>query len=120
MIINVSDLLGSESQSTEQNLIINKLGLQLSSRDNNSAQSLLAALLVTSSQYFKGYITTETGENIITETGQKLSFDNSGAYLFRIKYWGRSWVNNHQIDTFLLEIEQNSELYDTPLNVNEL
>lgn len=87
--LSLNQLFGEGATQDKDVLIINKASLiKLTSSPNNTAESILVAILITALSSFQGSISDENNE-IITDGNQKpIQFDNSEFYeLFKIILW---------------------------------
>ena len=111
-LLSLTDLFGKGATQTLDSLVIQKSSLvRLTPQSNNTAESLLAAILITALPAFSGSITTENGEVLTDETGQSIDYDNSSAFEnlkvikwipFQIVRNGQKYINN-QIIVFLYD-----------------
>lgn len=105
--LSLSNIFGAGAFQDADILVIQKASLsKLTATDNNTTESLLAAILITASSNFKGVITDENNQAITTETGEVIAFDNSEAFeLIKIIEWqafgfnrkGQPFINNQII-----------------------
>ncbi|QHG15808.1 hypothetical protein [Nostoc sp. ATCC 53789] len=105
--LSLADLFGEEATQDATVLVIQKSDLlRLTPQVNNTAESLLAAILVTAFSAFSDAITTEDDQSITTEDGFPLTFDNSEAFeLIKIIGWtpfqfvrgNQKYINNQVI-----------------------
>ncbi|WP_179047829.1 hypothetical protein [Nostoc sp. TCL26-01] len=114
MELTLQQLFGVNSSQNSQTLTINKSDLNLlTPSSNNTAESLLTAILLKSLENFQGYIEDENNIPITDENDTPISFDNKNAYTFlRIFNWQEFFAkrNNQQfirktivIDTYEAE-----------------
>lgn len=76
--LSLSQIFGKGASQDATTLVIQKNDLlRLTPEENNTVESLLAAILITALSAFSGNLTTEQGEEITTENNEPLSFDNS-------------------------------------------
>jgi hypothetical protein len=87
--LSLAQLFGEGAYQDASVLVIQKSDLlRLTPQANNTAESLLAAILITAYSAFSGTITTGDNQPITTEYGASLTFDNSEAFeLLRIIDW---------------------------------
>lgn len=79
--LTLSQLFGEGATQTSSTLIISKADLiKLTASANNTAESLLVAILLTALANFQGLITDENGQLITDENGAAISFDNSESF----------------------------------------
>lgn len=88
-LLSLTQLFGEGAFQNENLLVINKNSLlRLTPTANNTAESLLAAILITALQNFQGIITDENNQTITDENNQPITFDNSEAFeILKIIYW---------------------------------
>lgn len=102
-------IFGENAYQDSNSLVINKaalLGLIPSS--TNSAEALLAALLLTAHRNFEGNLEDEQGNVITDELGRNITFSNSNLYeLLNVFYWKHQFlvVKNQpkRLDIFVVE-----------------
>ncbi|MEH2278912.1 MAG: hypothetical protein V7K40_30025 [Nostoc sp.] len=97
--LSLADLFGKGATQTSDVLVIQKSSLvRLTPLPNNTAESLLVAILITALPAFSGSITTENGDVLTDETGQSIDYDNLEAfeYLKIIKWMPFQIVRNNQ------------------------
>jgi hypothetical protein len=81
--ITLADLFGEGATQNSSTLTIKKSDLYgLSPRGDNSAESLLAAILLRASTLFSGYLSDENDNPIITENSELIGYENSSLYEF--------------------------------------
>ncbi|MBD2508283.1 hypothetical protein H6G91_13505 [Nostoc muscorum FACHB-395] len=87
--LSLADIFGKGVTQNATVLVIQKSDLlRLTPQVNNTAESLLAAILITALPAFSGTITTEDNQSITTEDGTPLTFDNSEAFeLLKVIPW---------------------------------
>lgn len=87
--LSIVQLFGKGAFQNENNLVIQKSSLlKLTPNINNTAESLLIAILITALRNFQGNITDENNRVITGENNQFVSFDNSSAFeLIKIIAW---------------------------------
>lgn len=104
--LSLVDLFGKGATQDENTLVIQKASLiTLIPLVTNTADSLLAGILITALNNFKGIIVDENNQSITDESGQSISFDNSESFeLPKIIDWKPFFFNrleqrfvNHQI-----------------------
>lgn len=79
--LSLTQIFGVGASQDADVLIINKTSLKrLTPTANNTAESLLAAILLTALENFQGSITDENNQPITDETGQCITFDNSEVF----------------------------------------
>lgn len=107
--LTLAQLFGVNASQDGQNLFIDKSDLPLLTPSaNNTAESLLVAILLKALENFAGTLTDENNQPITDELNQPITFDNSDAYeLLKIINWkpfqlirnGQKYIN-HQIIVF--------------------
>ncbi|MEH1940095.1 MAG: hypothetical protein V7L01_07750 [Nostoc sp.] len=105
--LTLADIFGEGATQNATVLVIRKSDLlRLTPQANNTAESLLVAILITALSAFSGTITTEDAQPITTEDGLSLTFDNSEAFeLLKIIGWtpfqivraNQKYINNQII-----------------------
>lgn len=87
--LSLAQLFGEGVFQNEENLIINKNSLKgLTPHHSNTANSLLAAIMVTSLSNFQGAIVDENNQAITDENNSPLTFDNSEIFeLIKMISW---------------------------------
>lgn len=80
-LLSLAQAFGAGASQDADELVIQKAALTgLTATANNSAESLLAALLLTLASQIRGRLETEGGDPITTEAGAPITFDNSADY----------------------------------------
>ncbi|MEH2322050.1 MAG: hypothetical protein V7K32_00305 [Nostoc sp.] len=87
--LSLTQLFGEGAYQDANILIIKKSSLlRLTASPDNTAESLLVAMLITALTNFSGIVTNETFQMIIDENNQPILFDNSEAFeLIEIISW---------------------------------
>ncbi|MBW4571602.1 MAG: hypothetical protein KME31_27370 [Tolypothrix carrinoi HA7290-LM1] len=87
--LSITQLFGIGAFQDENNLVIQKSSLlKLTPKLNNTAESLLIAILITASRNFKGIVTDELNRAITNQSNQSIFFDNSEAFeLIKMIEW---------------------------------
>lgn len=89
-MIEVWDLFGKGTEQTEQYLIINKAELSITPSNDNSAESLLAAMILKASSQYAGILTDENNNPITDHEGNQLTYDNRTLFdSTSLMYYGR-------------------------------
>jgi hypothetical protein len=77
MQLTLSQLFGEDATQTIDALIIKKVDLRgLTIENNNRSEQLLAAIVNTAIQPFEGYLASESGVLITSETGEPIDYKN--------------------------------------------
>lgn len=105
--LSLTQLFGEGAFQNPTTIVIQKASLaKLTPTVNNSAESLLAAILITALANFKGVISSETFDSITDEHGQPITFDNSETFeLIKMSEWekfqfirsNQKYINNQII-----------------------
>lgn len=87
--LSLAQLFGEGAIQDSNVLIIQKASLlRLTPLINNTAESILAAILITGLLNFKGVISNSNNQSINDENGQPLTFDNSEFFeLIKMLEW---------------------------------
>lgn len=86
----INDLFGEGSGQTERYLIVNKNSLDIIPNINNTAESLLAAIILKASSQYRGVLTDLDNNPVTDPEGNTITYDNS--ILFdstRLTYYDR-------------------------------
>lgn len=78
--LTLKQLFGDNSAQDDYLLIIQKADLKLTAKVNNSAESLLVAILLKVVENFRGNLTDAQGSEITDNQGKALNYDNSSIY----------------------------------------
>lgn len=101
----LQQLFGANATQNSQLLIIRKSdlpGLTLSA--NNTAESLLAAILLQAWNEFEGLLIDETGKAVVDETREAIGYDQRGLYeKLNVWFWKRQFVGARVLDTFVID-----------------
>lgn len=107
--MNLQQVFGDRVISNKNTLVINKNDLQITSDFNNSAQQLLAAIIINTVNNFQGFVTTPSGELLTDENNQGITYDNSQLYEVSAFLW-RKQLKNHKIQhIFVFELDDLDE-----------
>ena len=88
--VSVEDLFGGGSYQDENFLIINKSNLNISASNNNSAESLLAAIILKASFQFIGTLTVPGGELLTDPDNNPITYDNRNLFeISELSYYER-------------------------------
>ncbi|WP_414579598.1 hypothetical protein [Anabaena sp. CCY 9402-a] len=83
MELTLQELFGVNAIQDDQVLVITKPDLPLlTPQSNNTAESLLVAILINALEKFQGFIEDEQGQSITDENNNPIEFDNKDAYEF--------------------------------------
>lgn len=104
--LSLVQLFGEGAFQDENILVIQKSSLlRLTPITDNTAESLLVAILITALQNFQGIITDENNQPIIDENNQSITFDNSEAFeLIKIIPWKPFQINRNNQPYILHQI----------------
>jgi hypothetical protein len=92
--LTLQQLFGVNAVQDSQTLTINKSDLKLTQSSNNTAESLLIAILLNAFKNFSGYIEDELGQPVVDENNQPIEFDNSDMYEYlKIFRWENKPIN---------------------------
>ncbi len=81
--LSLADLFGAGATQDGEAISISKSALLgLNANSNNSAESLLIALLLTALANFQGVVNDETGIIVTSPSGAAITFDNSEGFEF--------------------------------------
>jgi len=98
MITNLSlqQLFGDNAYQDIDHLVISKGDLYgLSATSNNTAESLLVAIIVNACRQFEGTIEDENNQPITDENNVPITFNNSNLYdLLNILYWKKQYATD--------------------------
>jgi hypothetical protein len=82
MQLTITQLFGEGATQSIDYLIIKKADLRgLASSNNNRSEQLLAAIVNTAMQPFKGYLEDENGLPITSETGEPIDYKNTWDFI---------------------------------------
>ncbi|MBD2412214.1 hypothetical protein FACHB389_35900 [Nostoc calcicola FACHB-389] len=105
-LLSLTQIFGEGAFQNENILVIQKASLlKLTPKVDNTAESLLAGILITALSNFKGIITDENNQSITDENNQLIAYENSEAFeLIKIIGWqpfrftrnNQRWIK-HQI-----------------------
>lgn len=121
--LTLQQLFGANVTQNEQSIIIRKSDLpKLTPSANNTAESLLAAILLQAWSEFEGLLMDETGESIGDETGEAIGYDQREFYeKLNVWFWQRQFIERKVLDTFVIDVFVTPPtVYGTPLNPNQL
>lgn len=91
--LTLQQLFGVNCSQDGQSLTLNKADILLTPNSNNTAESLLIAILVNALKNFQGYVEDENGNTITDENNNPIEFDNRNAYtLLGLFRWNDSLV----------------------------
>ena len=119
----LQQLFGANAAQDAATLVIRKFDLPgLTPSSNNTAESLLVALLLQASEEFEGLLVDETGEAVTDETGEAIAYDQRELYeKLNVWFWKRQFTGGRVLDTFVIDafIKPPSS-YGTVLSANQL
>jgi hypothetical protein len=96
--LTLQQLFGVNAVQDSQTLTINKSDLKITPNLNNTAESLLIAILLNAFRTFSGYLEDEFGQPITDENNQPIEFDNSDAYqALKIFRWENKPINRNNL-----------------------
>ena len=103
--LSLQQLFGEGASQDSEYLIIRKPGLPMTISDNNRAEQLLVALILQAWNEFEGLLIDESGDTILDETGNAISYDQRELYEKRhLWYWQRQFTGGKVLDTFVVNI----------------
>lgn len=117
----LQQLFGANAVQDSQSLTIHKSDLpRLTPLINNTAESLLVALLLQAWNEFEGLLVDETGQAVVDETGNALGYDQRELYeKLHLFFWKRQFVEGKILDTFVVNVfVAPPPDYSISLNVN--
>ena len=86
--MDIKELFGVEVSQDASFLYIRKVNLLgLTPLPNNKAEQLLAAIVATAQSNFEGLLVDESGNVIVDEASNTISYDNSVLYNLTVKLW---------------------------------
>ena len=102
----LQQLFGANATQDGQTLTIHKTDLpRLTPKANNTAESLLVAILLQAWGEFEGLLVDETGEAVVDETGDALGYDHRDLYeKLNVWFWKRQFVGGRVLDTFVIDV----------------
>lgn len=103
MNLTLQQLFGVNATQNSQSLVIAKADLPLLTPSSvNSAESLLAAILITALSTFEGVLTDENNNPVSDVTGEMINYDNKMLYILTLELWGVSILNQKIIHEFVV------------------
>lgn len=105
MNLTLAQIFGANAHQDADILIVRKTDLlDLLPQTSNTAESLLAAIIYSTSQHFQGSITTPSGEIITDSSGNPITYDNTLLYdALNVFQWQRVFVQQKIRDCFVVE-----------------
>jgi hypothetical protein len=119
----LTQLFGANATQDNQSLVIRKSDLPgLTPSSNNTAESLLVAILLQTWNEFEGLLVDETGVAVVDETGEALGYDHKELYeKLNLWFWKRQFTGGRVLDTFVIDcFIKPPPLYDTVLSASYL
>lgn len=119
----LQQLFGANATQDNQSLVIRKSDLPgLTPSVNNTAESLLVAILLQSWGEFEGLLVDETGEPVVDETGEAIGYNHRELFeKLNVWFWKRQFTGGRVLDTFVIDVFVKSlPSYGTALNANQL
>ncbi len=106
--LTLQQLFGVNATQDSQTLLIKKSDLLLTPQINNTAGSLLIAILLKALENFQGLIEDENGQPIADENNRPIEFDNTEAFEFlKVFRWDTTFADRSSIpfirDTIVIE-----------------
>jgi hypothetical protein len=103
--LTLQQLFGSGAVQDNTALIIDKSDLpNLTSQANNTAESLLVALVLQAWNEFEGLLVDEMGEAVVDEMGGAIAYDQRELYeKLNVWFWKRQFVGGRVLDTFVID-----------------
>lgn len=104
--LNLQQLFGSNVTQDNQSLVIRKSDLlKLTPSANNTAESLLVAILLQAWREFEGLLVDETGGAVVDETGEAIGYDQRELYeKLNVWFWKRQFVRGKVLDSFVIDV----------------
>ncbi len=119
----LQQLFGVNATQDNQSLVIRKGDLpKLTPSANNTAESLLVAILLQAWYEFEGLLVDETGEAVVDETGEAIGYDQRKLYeKLNVWFWRRQFTGGRVLDIFVIDgFVKPPPSYGTALSVNQL
>lgn len=105
----LQELFGANASQDVNSVVISKLDFSnLTPANSNTAESLLAAIVIKACDRFVGIVTDQDGITITSQDNMPVTYDNSALYdLLNVFYWKRQFLRVQSqpkiIDTFVVE-----------------
>ena len=101
----LQQLFGSNASQDSQSLTIHKSDLpKLTPLANNTAESLLVAILLQAWSEFDGLLVDEIGQAVVDETAEAIGYDQRELYeKVNVWFWKRQFVGGSVLDTFVID-----------------
>lgn len=108
MELSLNQMFGKNTSQTEQQLIINKADLPgLTASANNTAESLLVALLLKAHSNYEGYLSDPAGNRVVDGDRTPVTYRFANYESTDLSYWKRQHFQQNQqayiLDIFLLK-----------------
>jgi hypothetical protein len=102
--LTLQQLFGTAALQDATTLVIHKSDLPgLTPNANNSAESLLIAILLQAWNEFEGLLADETGEAVVDEMGDAIGYDDRDLYeKLNVWFWKRQLTGGRVLDTFVI------------------
>ncbi|HCF27621.1 MAG TPA: hypothetical protein DEV81_10585 [Cyanobacteria bacterium UBA11049] len=121
--LTLQQLFGANATQSATQLVIKKSDLsELTANGNNTAESLLAAVLLQAWNEFEGVLVDEQGEAIVSEKSEAIGYDQRELFeKLRVWFWKRQFVEGKVLDTFVIDcFVKPPTAYGIALNANQL
>lgn len=121
--LTLQQLFGSGVAQDSQFLYIRKIDLsKLTPSTNNTAESLLVAILLQAWSEFKGFLVDETNEAIVDEIGETINYAQRELYeKLNIWFWKRQFGQDKIVSTFIIDVFITPpSTFSTPLTASQL
>lgn len=102
--LTLQQLFGTNASQNATTITIKKSDFAgLTPGANNSAESLLAAILLLAANEFGGRLVDEADFAIVDETGETILYDQRGLYeKLNVGFWRRRYFEEKVMDTFIM------------------
>lgn len=102
----LQQLFGSNASQTTSVITITKSDLPgLTFLANNTAESLLVALILNAWQEFEGIVVDELNNNLVDEVGNTVNYNQREFYeKLNVWFWKRQFIDGNIRDTFVVDV----------------
>lgn len=121
--LTLQQLFGTNAAQDSQSLVIRKGDLPgLTASANNTAESLLVAILLQAWREFEGLLVDDQGETLVDETGDAIAYNQRELYeKLHLWFWKRQFTGDRVLDTFVIDsFIKPPPSYGMALNSNQL
>lgn len=103
--LTLQQLFGTNAVQDNQSLVIRKSDLPgLTPSANNTAESLLVAILLQAWYEFEGLLVDETGAAVVDEAGEAIAYDQRELYeKLNVWFWKRQFTGGRVLDSFVID-----------------